>query len=694
MENNALSSALEKIRVGEGSAVTALSEDEAHALSGFLSAKTEEPSHTEADQLLCRHIRIVLQERAARLNRPESEAPFQRTNLTLRAAIDLFLAHEYASVLQKDLELLRETRSRLLAMEGTADSSPNHVRLSNLIAECLHNYEAWQTEHPEAARPEPAAAPPGASPATNPEAGASASLLEARVFLSSAGLRETVPSFEGIPLGASVRVMVHEGDLRLKGELTDEFMLDVRGGSLEVDGGIFGFVVADGDINVRGSVQGGWLYSRKGNIHVDRILAGSALIAPRGEIAAGSVENPRIVYCGNDFSSEQGLRSGVYFARNVRVAEGVRNARINLRGSLTAQSIESAGQDDSAGIQFRLAQTCLDFGRPLQEGLSASLRNFGRLWYRSRVATALETYLESELLAIQRFRIFAMQSGGVEASVLAPIRHAQYELALLPVLLTMGEGLKELMVLGENIGHGMEAALVTTGVDESTTCLGIVAKEIKMLCRSYVHDKEVLEAPCRHIASFAKKLKDTVRLGQGADKLLYDFDFRMDEWRGQIDRAASALETHHTAMAALLGPTVWQVTEVERLTALLARMIQTAEEAGKLPRVMQSREMNALREHVEQLTANRTTWRGQLETLRNEYDEVVKSLDESINLVVASGGEEVVHAGNFGPGVRIQTLASIKKISGTSGAMVFVTGGSAGNPTTIRVRNLRLYPEG
>jgi hypothetical protein len=277
--------------------------------------------------------------------------------------------------------------------------------------------------------------------------------------------------------------------------------------------------------------------------------------------------------------------------------------------------------------------------------------------------------------------------------VIAPIRSAQVEWALLAVLLEMGEGFKELLVLGENIGHGMDIALVNVGVDEVTACLSVVTKEIKMLSRSFFRDREALEAPCRHIASFAKKLKDNLRLGQGADKLLYDFDFRMDEWRAQVAQAALELETHEATMASLLGPLVWQVTDTARLAALLARMIQAAEEAGKLPRLMQSREIVALREHVEQHIANRTSWSENFDGLCAEYDQATSTLEESIGLVVAEGKEQQICTENFGPGVRIQTLATIKKISGTSGAMVLVTGGAAGNPRRIQMRHLRIYPE-
>lgn len=700
MENGVLASALDKIRDGEGGAVALLSDEEAQALSAYLSAKTSETAMTEADRLLCRHVRIILQERASRPHPSDTDSHFQRTNLTLRAAIDLFLARDYPAVLEKDVALLRDTQARLEAMAVANGSSPNHARLSDLIRECLAAYGEWSSRQPAPPATAdaithhilpvvpmvptvPAVLVPGGSPAA----------ADAREFLSGAGLREVVPFLEGIPLAASVRIMVHEGDLTLRGELTDEFLLDVRGGSLEVHGGLFGYVVADGDITVHGSVQGGWLFSRSGSIRAARVLAGSVLIAPRGSIAADSAENPRLVYCGNDFSSEQGVRAGTFFARNFTAGEGVRKARIHLRGTLTARSIEVDSHDDAAGIQYRLAQTCHDFGRPIQEGVSTGLRSFGRVGYRRRAAAALLAYLESELLAMQRFRVFAMQAGGVDSSAVAPIRSAQGERAILAVLLELGEGLKELMVLGENIGHGMEVAFVNTGVDESTACLATVAKEIKMLCRSFVRDKEVIEAPCRHIASFAKKLKDTVRLGQVADKLLFDFDFRMDEWRAQIAQATADLETHEAAMAKLLGPTVWQVTDSDRLAALLTRMIQVAEVGGKLPRLMQTREMAALREHADQHAANRAPWRASLENLRGEYDQVIEALEESISLAVAEGGEQEIRTQNFGPGVRIQTIASIRKASGSSGAMVLVTGGQADTQGLVRMRNLRLYPE-
>lgn len=692
MENGLLSVALDKIRGGDGGAVSSLGDEEAQALSTFLSRKVAETGLSESDQLLCRHIRIVLQERALRIRQSGSEQHFQRTNLALRAAIDLFLARDYGAVLAKDVALLRETQARLSALVAT-DSSPNHARLNSLIDGCLNAYGEWRasqnTHAPSDTPPEPTIRTVDApAPATDP-----AGTLNAREFLGAAGTRESIRELEGIPMTASVRVLVHEGNLSLEGELSDEFLVHVRHGTLSVRGGVSGMVVADGDITVHGSVQGGWLFSRKGSIQSERALAGSVLIAPEGNVSTESAEGPRLVYCGKDFTSKIGVRAGAYFTRDMIVGEGVRNARIYLRGSLRAQSVDVDPHDDSADIQFRLAQTCQDFGRPVEENTSAALRNFARNRYRRRIYAALLHYLESDRLALQRLRLFALQSGATEIGPVAAIRYPQVEMALLPVLLEVGEGLKEIMVLGENIGLNMAAALVNVGVEESTNCLAIVAKEITMMARGLLRDREMIEAPCRHIASFAKKLKDTLRLGQAADKLLYDFDFRMDEWRGQLVHAQSELEQQHVAMAQVLGAAIWQVEDCDRLNALLARMLQTAEESGKVPRSMASREMNALREHVEQHNGNCKTWQETAEATAQDYAQALLGLQESIGLAVASEGEQELAVASMGSGVRIQTLASIKKISGSTGAMALVTGGQAGNPTRILMRNLRLYPE-
>lgn len=694
MDSRVLSSALGKIRGAEGVEVTSLTDEESQELASFLSEKSSESPLSEADQLLCRHVRIVLQERAARARRSGQEQPFQRSNLALRAAIDLFMAQDYAAVLQKDIALLRDTRTRLEALVAT-DSSPNHVRLSNLIGDCLVAYETWKSTQPLIVDvPEPAEPAIRLPYGADQTGGGSVEAADAREFLSRAGMREILHQIEGIPLAASLRVLVHEGTVCLNGELSEEYLLDIRGGGFEIHGGVSGFVVADGDILIDGSVQGGWVFSRHGNIQADRILAGSVLIAPRGNINTGGTEGPRLVFCGRDYAARQGVRSGTYFSRNFTSGAGIRNARIHVRGNLTAASIEQDPHDEASGIQFRIAQTCHDFGRPIEDGISAALRNFARLRYRRRIAAALLAYLERELLGLQRLRIFAVQSGAADTAAVAPIRAAQAEQALLGVLLETGEGLKEIMVLGENTGLNMEGALLNVGIEESTACLATLAREIKMMCRGFVRDKEALEAPCRHIASFAKKLKDTLRLGQGPDKLIYDFDFRMDEWRALAAQAAEALSHHDDTMAQLMGPTVWQVDDADQLGALVARMIQSAEENGKLPRVLSAREMGALREHVEQHTGNRKAWRENLATLEQEFDLSLKALEDGIALAIAEEGEQEVRTGHFGPGVRIQTLASIKKISGSSGAMVLVTGGSAELPAVVRMRNLRLYPEG
>lgn len=701
MDNQVLTSALNKIRGGEGVSVESLSSEEVESLSAFLSVKLTGQPLSEAEQVLCRHIRVTLQERAALDRRAEGPA-YQRSNINLRAAIDLFMSKDYGAVLPRDVALLRETQDRLKSMVAAGENSPNQTRLMQLVGECLVAYDGWRVagqggeapQDPGSVSPTPEVTEGAeAAPVSPVESVAMPVEVDAREFLAGAGNRESITAIDGIPVSASVRSITAEGAHALTGDITDEFLVEVTGGGLSVSGFHSGYIVADGDIAIAGNVQGGWIYSRQGSIRVDRILAGAVLIAPHGSVSAGSAESPRLLFCGEDFHVEQGVRGGTYFTRDFNAAETIRNARIHLRGSLSAREIEVDANDETAGLYFRTVQSCEDFGRSIPDCQAPLIRNFARLRYRLRLARALFRYLEAELLGLQRLRMFAVQSGAVDGSPLIPIRSAQSEGAILSLSVEIGEGLKELLAMGENLGHGLDGALVSVGVEETVGCLSTLGRELKLAVRGPVRDRECLEAPSRHIASFAKKLKDAVRLGQGTDKLIFDFDFRMDEWRAHARQVAGELAAQEETVAQLLGPTVWQVHDPTRLGPVASRMIRSAEEGGKLPRFMQSREAVALREHAEQLKGSHSAWHGHVEKGAQEYRQALAALGESIALATSTGGVQHIRAERIGPGLRLQTLMCVRKGSGQEGAMMMATTTESGSGGFLRMENLRIYTD-
>jgi hypothetical protein len=147
VENPFLNTALEKLRgAGQGEmGVPALDSDETKALTEYLNLLSGKAEKSEPEQLLCRHIREVLQQKAIRDRGTAAEEPaYVRTNFALRTAIDRFLRQEYARITAADESLLREVQDRLRRMAEEAAPSPNEIRLAELVGRCLGEFDAWK----------------------------------------------------------------------------------------------------------------------------------------------------------------------------------------------------------------------------------------------------------------------------------------------------------------------------------------------------------------------------------------------------------------------------------------------------------------------------------------------------------------------------------------------------------------------
>lgn len=145
MDSEALHSALDKIRGTDDEAPPGLTEEEIGALREYLGHLVSKGDRTESEELLCRHVRAVLQSQAVASRRAASGEPeFNRSNFALRAAIDCFLESRFENVKADQLALLQETRAKLAAMSQGGEPSPNELRLSALLDRCLDAYENWR----------------------------------------------------------------------------------------------------------------------------------------------------------------------------------------------------------------------------------------------------------------------------------------------------------------------------------------------------------------------------------------------------------------------------------------------------------------------------------------------------------------------------------------------------------------------
>lgn len=151
MENPVLHSALDKIREhgGDGSG---LDGEEVRALAEYLNLLVAKEPKTESDQLLSRHIRQILHQRAVATRAVEEPENYEgkRTNLVLRAAIDKFLQRSFADISEDQVTLLRDVQMQLLAMAQSSAPSANETRLQGLVTQCLSQYENWLRDSADA----------------------------------------------------------------------------------------------------------------------------------------------------------------------------------------------------------------------------------------------------------------------------------------------------------------------------------------------------------------------------------------------------------------------------------------------------------------------------------------------------------------------------------------------------------------
>jgi len=690
VETTVLSTALDKLKGLAPDVCPSLSEEEARALSGYLSKTASAEEVTDAEQLLCRRIREVLQARAAQahLNVPPASAQHERTNNALRAAIDLFLARDFAHVQDRDVKLLREADAALQKMAVSAEPSANQIRLAALLSKCLSNYSAWVTDQPRipaGARVPPAESVAGGGESSHgaaPESNGTATWNEDDLR-AAAGQMEQLESIEEVPLSRRVRRAVHEGDLVLAADCPDDILLVVQGGCLTVTGSLSGVAVADGDIKVAGNVQGGWAFARRGKIAAGRVLSTSSLIAPRGDLALSSVENAALLYCGGNCRIAENAFGMTVYANDLLVVGTVRNARIWVRGRAEAGAVEMSPRDETA-IRFRAAQSCFDYGRPIPETSASGLRQLARLYFRCHTTAALIRFFESERLSLCRARLLALRANTDVSPVLRAFRGGHAVYAGLQYIIEICESLKEAIALGESLGGDYTAQLLRPVLEEAAAAVAAIARETAGMGKEYVPNPDLLDSPCRHINSFCKKLKEAQRAGAGLDKLFHDMDLRLDEWRETAARERVAYSGSLPAIVEVLGERTFELTDCDQLNGLSARL------EGQVPEArLRGVELRIVKEKISQYGSAGAQWRETAETLRLEYTAAVTEAAAAMDLVLARRGDRGLRAGEMAYGVPVRTLDVAGHGAEREGTPALLTEALA--PYELRCEHLRLY---
>jgi len=143
VDNVTLDTALEKLRGTADGDLPQLTENELKALSAFLANLVDREEKSESEQLLCSHIRRVLQALAMAGREDGAREPYTRTKHVLRAAIERILEERFSEITEKDLRAMGNMQKKLAMMAEQEPPSTNEVRLSELLGRCLDRYNEW-----------------------------------------------------------------------------------------------------------------------------------------------------------------------------------------------------------------------------------------------------------------------------------------------------------------------------------------------------------------------------------------------------------------------------------------------------------------------------------------------------------------------------------------------------------------------
>jgi hypothetical protein len=192
--------------------------------------------------------------------------------------------------------------------------------------------------------------------------------LEARVALyTTADLKAAesrdVRVFAGIDVPVRGPVLVHNGDVKIIGNISDDAAAVIEDGSVYVRGSVYGKLAATKSCDITGSVSG-LVISRQGQIRAGALLNQGIVISKEGSVKAVSAEGPRLVFAGNDIHIRGGCVGGRYKAAKLFVGETAAGGEYHCSEEGHAAAWEHH-EERRLAIVLRRALTPRDYGEVL-----------------------------------------------------------------------------------------------------------------------------------------------------------------------------------------------------------------------------------------------------------------------------------------------------------------------------------------
>lgn len=447
MDKRPLHEALARINAAPEGVAVPISEEEAGMLHAFRTLRRRSGELSDREQALLNRVDDVLRE--WRPPAAVEDGAHRRHQHLLRTAIDKAQQANWASLHADEVELMRSTHIMLSNVSAPNKANQRLLALLDDLLRRLDVYEESLKRTPESCvntvvsrgfGDACAVLIPEGPPTPRPDA----NTLEATAFFQRV-TPGSVGFVGGCPVSLTVRTFEVNGPVRIEGDIPSDVLLRVKDGALTVNGFVAGHVVADGDIVVRGNVQGGWVIATRGSVSLNRALLGSRIIAEGGAVWCGGVEAAACVFGWNGVAIQESVLSSFVGGRCVWVGEKIVGTTIEACGPVLVDAIEGANLGASTVCLVREISSDV-YGRHVSDEVRAMRRAIAQHERVIEQGARLMRYVRSLSQNCYRTAIFYLV-GGVDAATVAP---EFLELQALAVQL------EELLSSAERIAHYYE----------------------------------------------------------------------------------------------------------------------------------------------------------------------------------------------------------------------------------------------
>lgn len=420
MDKGHLQAVLARINAAPEGADVPLSVEDVGLLHAFVTVRQRSGEISPRERALIDRINELLT-----LWHPPSESgddAQRRHQLMLRKAIDKAQQNNWSSLQPDEWELLRSTHH---VLGNVQDPNKANARLHLLLTDLFKQHDAYTARH-AANNDDPDARSTAAAfgercaaliASPLPKSPPDATVLQAASFF-----QRVTPAAVGFVGGCAVSLVVRtfevSGHTRIEGDIPSDVLLRVKDGSLTVDGFVAGHLVVDGDIIIRGNVQGGWVIATRGSVLLDRALLGSRLIAEGGAVWCTSVEAAACVFGWRGVAIKEAVLSSFLGGGGVWCGEKIAGSTVEACGPVVTPTIEGANLGPTViCLEREIASEV--YGRHMTEDVRAMRRAISQHERTIQRGARLMRYVRMLSQNCYRTAIFYLV-GGVRVASVAP----------------------------------------------------------------------------------------------------------------------------------------------------------------------------------------------------------------------------------------------------------------------------------